>query len=140
MKTFLEGMLIGSILAILLMNLFPFKKEDKAALKEVKVTQVSGDKIEHSGFNYTGNTIKFGTQSEGKGTIVTEIPKTNIPEARMWMQNNNGVMLELLYTDRRIYGASYMRRWGNFSAGGGVLISESKFEGIKAQAQYWFSL
>jgi len=57
------------------------------------------------------------------------------------MENTNGVMLELLFTEEdRIYGASYMRRWGNFSAGGGVLFSEKKFEGVKIQGMYWFEI
>ncbi len=109
-------------------------------LKDVKVTQVSGEKIEHKNFNYKGNNITFGTEAEGKGEIFTEIPKINIPEARAWMQNNNAVMLELILTDRRIYGLSYLRRWNNFSAGGGILLSEDKFEGVKFQTEYWFHL
>lgn len=109
-------------------------------LKDVKVTQVSGEKIEHKGFNYKGSNITFGTEAQGKGEIITEIPKTNIPEARAWMQNNNAVMLELILTDRRIYGLSYLRRWNNFSAGGGILLSEDKFEGVKFQTEYWFSI
>ena len=56
------------------------------------------------------------------------------------MQNNNAVMLELILTDRRIYGLSYLRRWNNFSAGGGILLSEDKFEGVKFQTEYWFGL
>ena len=111
-----------------------------AAFKDVKVTQVSGEKITHSGFNYTSGNIKFTTEAEGKGKIITEIPKTNIPEARAWMQNNNAVMLELLLLDEREYGISYLRRWNNLSAGGGVVLSEKSFKGVKVQAQYWFSL
>ena len=111
-----------------------------ASLKDVKVTQVSGEKITHSGFNYTSGNIKFTTEAEGKGKIITEIPKTNIPEARAWMQNNNAVMLELLLLDEREYGISYLRRWNNLSAGGGVVLSEKSFKGVKVQAQYWFSL
>ena len=140
MKEFLAGTLTGVILPIGIAAVFYFYKDKEIPVKEVTVTQVSGEKIEHKGFNYIGSSIKFGTQSEGKGEIITEIPKTNIPEARAWMQDNNAVMLELLYTEKRIYGASYMRRWNNISIGGGVLVSESKFEGVKAQVQYLFSL
>ena len=116
--------------------------KDKATpLADVTVTQVSGEKITHDGFNYTSDRITFSTHAEGSGEIITEIPKTNIPEARYWMENTNGVMLELLFTEEdRIYGASYMRRWGNFSAGGGVLFSEKKFEGVKIQGMYWFEI
>ena len=110
-------------------------------LKDVKVSQVSGEKIEHKGFNYKGSNITFGTEAQGKGKIITEIPKTNIPEAKAWMENTNGIMLELLLTDEeRIYGLSYMKRWNNITAGGGILVSGKRFEGVKFQTEYWFSL
>lgn len=138
MKTFLSGALAGALLSAVI--IFSFFKEESFTPEEVTVTQVSGEKITHSKFDYKKGTIKFSTVADGKGEIVTEIPKVNIPEARYWMQNNHALMGELLLTDRRIYGVSYMRRWNNFSAGGGVLLSEQKFEGIKVQAQYWFDL
>ena len=139
MKKFFAGMLAGIIMCIAATVPYRLLNKD-LALKEVKVTQVSGEKIEHNSFIYKGNSIKFSTKAEGKGEVITEIPKTNIPEAKAWMQNNNAVVLDLIYTDRRIYGLSYLKRWNNFSAGGGILLSEEKFEGIKLQAEYWFGL
>lgn len=138
MKKFFTGILTGIFLSSAV-YFYSLKETDKQ-LKDVKVTQVSGEKIEHKGFNYKGSNITFETEAEGKGKIITEIPKTCIPEARAWMQNNNAVMLELILTDRRIYGLSYLRRWNNFSAGGGVLMSADKFEGVKFQTEYWFGL
>lgn len=138
MKKFFAGILTGIFLSSAV-YFYSLKETDKQ-LKDVKVTQVSGEKIEHKGFNYKGNNITFGTEAKGKGEIFTEIPKTNIPEAKAWMQNTNAVMLELILIDRRIYGLSYLKRWNNFSAGGGILLSEEKFEGIKLQAEYWFGL
>lgn len=138
MKKFLAGILVGVFLSSAV-YLYSLKDTDEK-LKDVKVTQVSGEKIEHDSFIYKGNSIKFSTKAEGKGEVITEIPKTNIPEAKAWMQNNNAVVLDLIYTDRRIYGLSYLKRWNNFSAGGGVLMSADKFEGIKLQAEYWFGL
>ena len=139
MKKFFAGMLTGIIMCIAVTVPYHLLNKD-LALKEVKVTQVSGEKIEHDSFIYKGNSIKFSTKAEGKGEIFTEIPKTNIPEAKAWMQNTNAVMLELILIDRRIYGLSYLKRWNNFSAGGGILLSEEKFEGVKFQAEYWFHL
>ena len=139
MFKFFSGAVAGALIA----GFIVFKLVSPAgdtALKDVKVIQVSGEKITHSGFNYTSGNIKFTTEAEGKGKIITEIPKTNIPEARAWMQNNNAVMLELLLLDEREYGISYLRRWNNLSAGGGVVLSEKSFKGVKVQAQYWFSL
>ena len=138
MKKFFAGILTGIFLSSAV-YFFSLKETDKQ-LKDVKVTQVSGEKIEHDSFIYKGNSIKFSTKAEGKGEVITEIPKTNIPEAKAWMQNTNAVMLELILIDRRIYGLSYLKRWNNFSAGGGVLLSEDKFEGVKFQTEYWFHL
>lgn len=137
MDKFFFGFMVGAICCALSVNLF---KTRNLPLEEVKVTQVSGEKIEHSGFNYTKGTIKFTTEAEGKGVIITEIPKTNIPEARYWLQNNNALQFELLLLDHRVYGVSYLRRWDNISAGGGVLVSEKRFEGVKTQVQYWFKI
>ena len=138
MKKFFAGILTGIFLSSAV-YFFSLKETDKQ-LKDVKVTQVSGEKIEHDSFIYRGNSIKFSTKAEGKGEVITEIPKTNIPEAKAWMQNTNAVMLELIFIDRRIYGLSYLKRWNHFSVGGGVLLSEEKFEGIKLQAEYWFGI
>ena len=138
MKKFFAGILTGIFLSSAV-YFYSLKETDKQ-LKDVKVTQVSGEKIEHDSFIYKGNSIKFSTKAEGKGEVITEIPKTNIPEAKAWMQNTNAVMLELIFIDRRIYGLSYLKRWNHFSVGGGVLLSEEKFEGIKLQAEYWFGI
>ena len=138
MKKFFAGILTGIFLSSAV-YFYSLKETDKQ-LKDVKVTQVSGEKIEHSGFNYKGSNITFGTEAQGKGKIITEIPKTNIPEAKYWIENTNAVSLELIFIDRRIYGLSYLKRWNNFSIGGGVLLSEKKFEGVKLQTQYWFGL
>jgi hypothetical protein len=138
MKTFLAGFITGCLLIIFIVFFHPKPEDDK--VKDVTVTQISGDPIGHSGFVYKGSNIKFTTEAEGKGVIITEIPKTNIPEARYWIENNNAVAFEILSVDKRMYGISYLRRWSNFSVGGGILISEQRFEGIKAQAQYWFKL
>lgn len=141
MREFIYGFVSASLIFGFCLIVYVFYMPSEEALKEVKVTQVSGEKIAHSGFDYTSGSIKFGTKSEGKGEIITEIPKTNIPEAKYWLENNNSIMLELLLTEEdRIYGIDYMRRWGNFSIGGGVLFSEKRFEGVKIQGMYWFKL
>jgi hypothetical protein len=138
MRAFFAGLLLGILSSTLIM--FLFYRDTDVPVKDVTVTQVSGEKIEHSGFNYKAGTIKFSTHAAGKGEIVTEIPKINIPEARAWMQNNHAVMIELLLVEERNYGISYLRRWENFAVGGGVVVSEKNFEGVKVQAQYWFNI
>lgn len=139
MKKFFAGVLTGILMCIAAAIPYHLLNRD-LELKDVKVTQVSGEKIEHSDFDYKGHSIIFRTEAEGTGKIITEIPKTNIPEARYWIENTHAVEAELLLIDRRIYGLSYLKRWNNFSVGGGVLMSDEKFEGVKIQAQYWFSL
>lgn len=138
MKKFLTGILVGSILSSAVF--YYTTKDNNEELEDVKVTQVSGEKIEHSDFNYKGSNITFGTEAQGKGKIITEIPKTNVPETRYWMQNTNAISFEFIQTDHRIYGLSYLKRWNNFSIGGGLLLSEEKFEGVKLQTEYWFGL
>ena len=138
MKKFLTGILVGIILSSAVF--YYTTKDNNEELEDVKVTQVSGEKIEHSDFNYKGSNITFGTEAQGKGKIITEIPKTNVPEARYWMQNTNAISFEFIQTDHRTYGLSYLKRWNNFSIGGGLLLSEEKFEGVKLQTEYWFGL
>ena len=138
MKKFLTGILVGIILSSAVF--YYTTKDNNEELEDVKVTQVSGEKIEHSDFNYKGSNITFGTEAQGKGKIITEIPKTNVPETRYWMQNTNAISFEFIQTDHRIYGLSYLKRWNNFSIGGGLLLSEEKFEGVKLQTEYWFGL
>lgn len=137
MKRFLSGLLLGLLTGG--GSVFYYQSKE-IHISDVKVTQVSGERIEHYGFKYKQGSIKFTTASEGRGEIFTEIPTDSIPEVQSWNYNNHGLMFEVLYTDSRIYGVSYMRRWNNFSIGGGVLLSEQKFEGLKVQAQYWFRL
>lgn len=138
MKKFLTGILVGVILSSAVF--YYTTKDNNEELEDVKVTQVSGEKIEHSDFNYKGSNITFGTEAQGKGKIITEIPKTNVPETRYWMQNTNAISFEFIQIDHRIYGLSYLKRWNNFSIGGGLLLSEEKFEGVKLQTEYWFGL
>ena len=133
-------MTIGGVIGVLIFSWITSDPKIKD-LKDVKVTQVSGEKIAHSGFNYTSDVVKFTTEAEGKGKIITEIPKTNIPEAKAWIERNNAVVFEFLSIEQKEYeGISYLRRWNSLAAGGGVIVSGKKFEGVKLQAQYWFSL
>ncbi len=131
-------MLIGFLSGIGLASFyFYFPKEEKLA--EVKTTQLSGEKIIHSEFDYTlSDRIIFTTESDGKGKIKTEIPKTNIPEAKNWLEKNNSIQFELILSDERLYSSSYWRRWSSFSVGGGVIFATNSFKGIKFGAQLWF--
>jgi len=134
---FIIGVFVGSLLTL---SLFYLKEKDEKD-NVVKITQVTGEPIYHEDIKSEKGILSFYTISEGAGVIKTEIPITNIPEAKSWVEKTHGVMLELLFIpDETVYGVSYMRRFSDFSVGGGVLVSEKGFKGVKAQAQYWFKI
>jgi len=136
-KKFIIGVFVGSLLTL---SLFYLKEKDEKD-NVVKITQVTGEPIYHEDIKSEKGILSFYTISEGAGVIKTEIPITNIPEAKSWVEKTHGVMLELLFIlDETVYGVSYMRRFSDFSVGGGVLVSEKGFKGVKAQAQYWFKI
>ncbi len=137
MKKFIIGVFVGSLLTL---SLFYLKEKDEKD-NVVKITQVTGEPIYHEDIKSEKGILSFYTISEGAGVIKTEIPITNIPEAKSWVEKTHGVMLELLFIpDETVYGVSYMRRFSDFSVGGGFLVSEKGFKGVKAQAQYWFKI
>lgn len=137
MKGFLYGHLLGFISAGIL---FFYLKPEPLPIEDIKIEQISGEKIAHKNVEYSSGAISFITESEGKGVISTEIPTDRIPEVQSWNNNIHTLQIEFLLTDKRNYGLSYMRRWNNFAIGGGVLLSDEKFEGVKLQAQYWFKI
>ena len=137
MTKFIIGVFVGSLLTL---SLFYLKEKDEKD-NVVKITQVTGEPIYHEDIKSEKGILSFYTISEGAGVIKTEIPITNIPEAKSWVEKTHGVMLELLFIpDETVYGVSYMRRFSDFSVGGGFLVSEKGFKGVKAQAQYWFKI
>ena len=122
--------------------LFFMDRTEPDIIEKVKVRQISGEKINHKDFKMKRNSITFITESEGKGIIETEFPKTIIPEARAWLQRNNGIQLDytVLYHDNQfhqIYGIGYLRRFRSFAAGLGIKASKDHF-GLNATIQYWF--
>ncbi|MCL2154088.1 MAG: hypothetical protein FWH53_00330 [Leptospirales bacterium] len=137
MNRFFVGLITGIVITVVIF-LFYINKNPHP-LDDVKVTQVSGEKITHSDFNYTEkNRISFTTQADGKGEIHTEIPKSNIPEAHAWITKNHGVLFDVLLVDQRMYSISYFHRWGSLSFGAGPVFSEKKVEGVKIGGQYWW--
>jgi hypothetical protein len=136
-KKFIVGVFVGSLLTL---SLFFLKDRDEKN-NVVKITQITGEPIYHENIKTEKGILSLYTVSEGAGIIKTEIPITNIPEAKAWIEKNHSLMLELLFIpDETVYGVSYMRRFSDFSVGGGILVSEKGFKGVKAQAQYWFKI
>ncbi len=140
LRKFMIGFVAGIITSLIAGGAYLYCKSRQAQpLADVKVTQIYGEKITHNSFDYSLNDrIKFTTHAAGEGTISTEIPKANIPEARAWMQKIHGLAVDFILTDHRIYGISYLHRWDSFVLGGGPLFSEKHFEGLKIQGQIWF--
>lgn len=132
---FVSGVIVG------ILTMFYFFSENTTDLKKVKITQISGEEIDHADFSYKGNNITFYTESQGKGKIKTEIPKVNIPEARNWIQKINAVSVQCSIPFNRseyIYNISYWRRFGVFSLGAGLNFSTKKIDGISCNAMVWF--
>ena len=140
MNKFVISFIVGVITGCA--GLFVIQKMSSSGstpLDDVKTTHISGEKIEHSNFDYSQtDRITFVTRADGEGSISTEIPKSNIPEARAWMTKNNGVLFDLLLVDQRMYSISYYRRFGSLSFGAGPVFSEKRIEGVKIGGQYWW--
>ena len=127
------GLLSGLFIPLIIHN-----PTNKAELKEINIKQISGESISHTSFDYNQtDRISFITEASGKGSIITEIPKKNIPEARAWIENTNSIQCSVMFQDHLIYGISYWKRYGNFSIGAGIIGS---YEGIGIQGggQYWW--
>lgn len=104
----------------------------------VKTTPISGEKIAHESFDFTGKKFTFKTISEGKGEVLTEIPKTLIPEADNWINRNQSITLSYGYMFDSdgvspYFGVMYMYRCNRISFGGGADLSYN-FIGVKASA------
>ncbi len=129
---FLTGAFTGSVIA------YFFLQQPGTSTDEVKTTQISGEKITHNSFDFSGKSLKFKTIAEGKGEAATEIPKTLIPEANDWINRVHSITLSYGYKfdssgiDPYI-GVMYLYRFGRFSIGGGADAS-TDFIGIKASA------
>ena len=137
LKIIIVSFIVGVITGIAGLSIQ--KSSSKHRIEDVKTTQLSGEKIEHSNFDYSPvDRITFITHAAGEGVISTEIPKTNIPEARAWMMKNHALQVDLIFGKTHCFGLSYYRRWGTLSAGGGPIISREGFEGIKISGQMWF--
>lgn len=120
-----------------LLNHEPEQKSDKVITK-----QLSGEKISHDNFKFSGKSISFKTVSEGKGEIETEIPKTLVPEAYDWINKVHNVTLSYGYmfdftgkNSEPYLGVLYGYRIGRVTLGGGFDFS-SDFLGVKAAAGF----
>lgn len=130
---FTAGVAAGAAAVIVLLH--PVPATDSAG---IRVRQVSGDTITHSGLDVSGKSIKFHTMADGKGEAVTEIPKSRIPEAYSWINMVHSVNLLVGYTfgphgAEPYAGLLYTRRFGRITLGGGVDLSYD-FVGIHAAA------
>lgn len=139
MKSFLFGLVIGIIIPVT--GFFYFNHPDVDNNVHETVTQVSGEKIDHTDYNYKGKSVTFKTQSEGKGEIKTEIPKLLIPEAAAWIQKNNIIQADVMYMYHDSlflsYSLSYYRRFGVMAFGGGIIAGGESL-GLRAGILYLF--
>ena len=95
---------------------------------EITTRKIEGAKISHKAWNLKGKSIRFITESDGKGKAETVVPKKVIPEARKWMERNNVIIggASLIYSEGTFYPGGkleYYRRFGSFGVGGGTMVS-----------------
>ena len=134
--TFVTGIITGAAGLYLLLNFYTVKQ----SADFITIKQISGEKIIHDNYDFSGRSIKFKTIADGKGEAETEIPKTLIPEADNWMNCVQSINLSFGYVfdfgsrDITPYiGLSYGYRINRVTLGGGFDISK-EFIGVKAQA------
>jgi len=130
LMTFIAGIAAGFAAAYLLLH------QPGTSTGEIITRQISGEKISHDSFDFSGSGIKFKTSSEGKGEALTEIPKTLIPEADAWMTRNHSLTVSYGYMLDRdgaapFIGVMYGYRFNSITLGGGVDVSHD-FVGVKA--------
>lgn len=101
----------------------------------ITIKQLSGEKINHESFDFSGEYISFHTIAEGQGEAATQIPKSLVPEAYNWMHRVHTVSVSVgfnLQDSGLYYGAIYSRRFGRFSAGVGADFAPDGLLGVRA--------
>ena len=134
LTTFIAGIAAGFTAAYLLLH------TSTASTGEIVTQQISGEKITHDSFDFTGNSFKFKTIAEGKGEASTEILKTLIPEANAWMTRIHSLTLSYGYKFDHdgatpYIGVMYGYRLDSVLLGAGV-DGALDFIGVKASAGY----
>ena len=97
---------------------WPIHTENKPYTK-----QLWGSKITNSDYSFKGKNITFKTESDGRGAVLTVIPKSNIIEYKHWISKNNIIQANIIFNINQItkpgFELCYYRRFGSFAAGGG---------------------
>ncbi len=132
------GITVGAVSMYLLMG----NDDARDVTSEVAVRQVSGAKIEHRDVRADNRSITMRTIAEGKGEALTEIPANVVPAAKEWLESNNVIQPLVGYEygsggGHPLFGMMYLRRKGQFAAGGGILGSSERI-GVLASFQYTF--
>jgi hypothetical protein len=144
-KAFLIGSVVGVIISIVTYHIV--QKNLSASAAKITTNQISGEKISHDNWNFSGDSISFDTNAEGKGSAETVIPKLMIPEASAYLSRTNilsadVMILNISKSPKFIFSPAYLHRWNDFSFGGGLVFSKSVFSdqiiGIKMSAQFQF--
>ncbi|HOW81363.1 MAG TPA: hypothetical protein PK573_02280 [Spirochaetota bacterium] len=151
-KFFFIGIIPGIIIGCIIMAIIMMPSNSD--ISTITTTQVSGEKIDHKKWSFSGSKITFNTEAQGRGEIKTEIPKRLIPEAAAWIEKNDavGILLAEKFNvdDRKAItsiGLSWNHRWDSVEFGGGPIGEFTtdrapKFHSIGAflEAKYWFKM
>lgn len=147
-KSFIYGCITGVLITVIACCALYFTSDKHhSGSKGIITTQISGDKIEHRDWNFSGDSISFKTDAVGEGEAMTTVPKELIPEANAYLHKTNIIQTDFLFLNHSgrldsIIGISYFHRWNDFAIGGGPLFSKNVFTdkiyGVKLSAQYGF--
>ncbi len=125
-------------------GMYYFMRPKTTGVQAVTTQHISGAEITHRDFTYGGDAVRFRTDAKGEGSISTSIPKSNIPEAAMWMNAVHGLQASVAYqygyAERKwypSYSAMYLHRFGRLQIGAGPVFSQYSV-GAQAAASWWF--
>ncbi len=139
---FLTGLISGVIIGGFLV--YNITKKSPGDVKEkITTEQLEGEKIKHSDFNITDDSVEFITEAEGKGKAKITIDTTIIPEIDYWKNKKHSIGASIYYQYHNelfpSYGINYSYRWESLQFNAGIIFSERSI-GIQAGVQYWFKI
>lgn len=116
----------------LIIGVFGFYYINETPEAGIKVTQISGKKIDHNRVRIKKNTVEFNTVAEGRGEIKTEIDKKIIPEARAYIEDTYVIqgIASYSYIGNRFYpggGLTVGYRYRSYQFNAGFLVNQRSF-------------
>ncbi|HNX59122.1 MAG TPA: hypothetical protein PKK43_08475 [Spirochaetota bacterium] len=144
----IKGFILGAVICSVAWNVYYLTRVPKISKTDsIATTKSSGAKVNHSQWNFSGDSMTFQTDAEGVGSSTTSVPKRFIPEAKAYLENTDIIQGDIYFMNingkfNQLFGCSYYHRWNDLSIGGGIVVSKKvladKIYGVKLSAQYGF--